>query len=216
MDTKTYSNGVDENISSVSKRKTDRRVSKTRRLLTIAVYNMLPKVSWQDTSVSLICSEAGISRSTFYTHFNTKEELLEAVLEDLLIRLSTSVNEERGLDHNGTFRFVEKMFDNVQVVRRVMNRQHNDVYSFELVHKFLKLVHDAMKLEINESTQRGRLKTKNITMLSAALGAQIKQWLDNACRQDKKIVLENFDTFAKSVLFDDLGSSSAISLTVTH
>jgi len=181
----------------------DARVLKTRKLLMYAVYQLLPKTSWQDMTVSVICKQAGLSRSTFYVHFNSKAKLLDAFMEEMLTQLSEKPALGRGLDHNGTFGFIPHMLDNIQMIQRVTKRQHNDIYSFYLVQEFLRLLQNAMKLEINRSSKREVLKSKDLTMLSAALGAQINKWLDCECRSNKRSVLEDFDQFAKSVLFEN-------------
>lgn len=181
----------------------DVRVLKTRKLLIYAVYQLLPKTSWQDMTVSVICKQAGLSRSTFYVHFKSKGKLLEAFMEEMLSQITDKQALGRGLDHNGTFGFIPHMLDNIQILQRVTKRQHSDIYSFYLVQEFLRLLKNAMELEIERSSKREILKSKDLTMLSAALGAQINKWLDRGCRSNKRSVLADFDQFAKSVLFEN-------------
>lgn len=54
----------------------DRRVQRTQRLLTEALIQLILERGWDAVSVQDICERADIGRSTFYTHFADKEDLL--------------------------------------------------------------------------------------------------------------------------------------------
>lgn len=54
----------------------DRRVERTRRTLHSALIALLHERSWDEVSVQDICERADVGRSTFYTHFTDREELL--------------------------------------------------------------------------------------------------------------------------------------------
>jgi AcrR family transcriptional regulator len=64
----------------------DRRVQRTRRLLQQALIELLNERSYDDVTVQDIVDRANVGRTTFYTHFNSKEELFitchEAVTAD--------------------------------------------------------------------------------------------------------------------------------------
>ena len=64
-------------------KKTDRRVVKTRMHMIQTTLELLRKNSFSKISVSDICEEAMISRSTFYTHFEDKFALLDACMEQI-------------------------------------------------------------------------------------------------------------------------------------
>lgn len=61
-------------------KKEDLRVSKTYRALTTATLMLLNKRNSQKITVNALCEEALISRSTFYTHFTDKYDLLRYYL----------------------------------------------------------------------------------------------------------------------------------------
>ena len=66
-----------------SPRPTDRRVQRTRRTLREALVALTLERGWDDTSVQDVCDRADVGRSTFYTHFADKEELLLSGFDDL-------------------------------------------------------------------------------------------------------------------------------------
>lgn len=61
----------------------DRRVQRTRRTLREALVALLLERGWDAVSVQDVCERADVGRSTFYTHFADKEELLVGGLDDL-------------------------------------------------------------------------------------------------------------------------------------
>ena len=61
----------------------DLRQRKTRRQLTEALSQLLEERPFADISVVDLCERAMVHRTTFYSHFNDKQELLLYLLEQL-------------------------------------------------------------------------------------------------------------------------------------
>ena len=61
----------------------DLRQRKTRKLLVEALAQLLEEHSFQELSVTDICRRAMVHRTTFYAHFNDKQELLRYLLHGL-------------------------------------------------------------------------------------------------------------------------------------
>lgn len=61
----------------------DRRQKKTRQAVYDAFTRLLEKKSYSNITVQEIIDEADIGRSTFYTHFETKDELLRALCTEI-------------------------------------------------------------------------------------------------------------------------------------
>lgn len=64
-------------------RTADRRVTRTRRQLRDALLALILERGWDDVSVQDVCDRADVGRSTFYTHFADKEELLLSGFDQL-------------------------------------------------------------------------------------------------------------------------------------
>jgi AcrR family transcriptional regulator len=56
----------------------DRRAIRSRRALWEALLALLQDHDWAEISVQMICDQADVARSTFYAHFPTKQDLLDA------------------------------------------------------------------------------------------------------------------------------------------
>lgn len=61
----------------------DRRTVRTRMALRDALLALMGERGWDDIGVQEICERANIGRSTFYTHFQNKDELLSGSFDDL-------------------------------------------------------------------------------------------------------------------------------------
>ena len=62
-------------------KKENQRVALTRRLLYEALVEILKKKHINQVTVTELCAKAGINRATFYTHYNTPNDILIWMLE---------------------------------------------------------------------------------------------------------------------------------------
>ena len=77
--------GQTENDSSVHEKRTkDRRTQKTESLLREALAELIHEKPYDDIVVKEIVDRANVGRSTFYTHFRDKDELLLSGIQDIL------------------------------------------------------------------------------------------------------------------------------------
>ncbi|MGE5278785.1 MAG: TetR/AcrR family transcriptional regulator [Acidobacteriota bacterium] len=65
------------------KRRVDRRVQRTRRLLREALFSLIQEKGFEALSVQEIIDRANVGRATFYAHFDSKVDLLLAGFDDL-------------------------------------------------------------------------------------------------------------------------------------
>jgi AcrR family transcriptional regulator len=61
----------------------DRRVQKTRKLLQEALIELVAEKGYESVSIREILDKANVGRSTFYAHFEDKDQLLHSILDHL-------------------------------------------------------------------------------------------------------------------------------------
>lgn len=67
---------------------TDRRVLKTKAALRDAMLSLMAPKGWDELSIQEICNAANVGRSTFYVHYQSKDDLLAESLNDLRDQLA--------------------------------------------------------------------------------------------------------------------------------
>ncbi|WP_404459604.1 TetR/AcrR family transcriptional regulator [Oceanobacillus kapialis] len=62
----------------------DRRIDKTQRALKAALIKLMEEKDIRQITVTEIVKEADVNRGTFYKHYEVKEDLLEATIQDVI------------------------------------------------------------------------------------------------------------------------------------
>ncbi|MEP6848128.1 MAG: TetR/AcrR family transcriptional regulator [Acidobacteriota bacterium] len=78
-----------------SQEKTDRRVDRTIRSLRAALIELIQEKHYDSITVQDIIDHANIGRSTFYTHFRDKEDVLVGQWKGFLERLVANIDLEK-------------------------------------------------------------------------------------------------------------------------
>lgn len=101
---------------------TDRRVQRTRRLLHKALMSLILEKKYESITVQDILDRADVGRSTFYTHFQDKDELLFSGFQYLQSFLESGQEASAtvpGESYERIIRFSLPMFEHALEYRRV-------------------------------------------------------------------------------------------------
>lgn len=80
----------------------DRRMKKTKKAIYDALKSLLAKESYSKITVSEIIEEADIGRSTFYAHYETKDDLLKEMCHDIFLHImDTNLTKEETHNFSG-------------------------------------------------------------------------------------------------------------------
>jgi len=115
----------------VRDRETDRRVARTQRALIQALVDLALKRRYERITIQQILDRADVGRSTFYTHFRSKDDLLLRSFQGMLGQFDHALDAEEGSSgrvapvrelfaHIGSFR----AFHQAMVRARMIDRVH--------------------------------------------------------------------------------------------
>lgn len=76
--------------------KEDRRSERTRQTLNQALYELMQKKRYDDITVQDILDQANVGRSTFYAHYQDKEDLLMRSLEGVMEMFVQHIDGQEG------------------------------------------------------------------------------------------------------------------------
>ena len=95
----------------------DRRVGRTRKLLKGALLDLISKRDYDSITIQDITEQANVGRSTFYSHYTSKADLLFSGFDTWLLSLA-----DRGMEtadsKAGSFRFCRPLLGHVRSARR--------------------------------------------------------------------------------------------------
>ncbi|MDE6442569.1 MAG: TetR/AcrR family transcriptional regulator [Clostridia bacterium] len=113
----------------------DRRIQKTRTAIFAAFDKLIQKNAYAKISVQDIIDEANIGRSTFYEHFETKDELLRQKCTDLFEHIFSPHGTERTHDFSSATTFGQKiphilyhLLDDKKVVKGILSSESGEIF----------------------------------------------------------------------------------------
>jgi len=164
----------------------DRRVQRTRDMLHQALISLMIEKGYEAVTVQDILDRANVGRSTFYTHYVGKQDLLISGLKNLSKHLLE--HQRAALASKGSFRetgfgFSLALFEHVHSHRNVYNaivgRQSGTVVMTELRAVLADLVRNDLKtLSPNERSSSDVPRNAVVHFVVGALISVITWWLD--------------------------------------
>jgi AcrR family transcriptional regulator len=161
----------------------DRRIQKTRKSLSAALMSLMREKSYESISVQEILDRANIGRSTFYSHFRDKNELLVDGLQGLREFLRSAQEAEAsksGHSYEKVIGFSLAMFehahDHKDVFLSLVNGQGWTIVSKNLEEIIVQLMKKEAKPLYNKTSASGIPFDLFIDFLGATFIAVITWW----------------------------------------
>lgn len=142
----------------------DRRQRKTRAAIFSAFTTLLEKKSYSSMTIQDIIDEADIGRTTFYAHFETKDELLKAICSDIFDHVfSDEIMSEEHHDFSGHDGFRDRLThilyhlqEKQQNIRGILSGECGEVF-MRYFKEYLYRIFDGQLSEQNEIPKEYRL-----------------------------------------------------------
>ncbi|GJJ00353.1 TetR family transcriptional regulator [Duganella rhizosphaerae] len=106
-----------------SKPEPDRRVLKTKAALRDAMLDLMAPRGWDEMTIQEICDRANVGRSTFYMHYQSKDELLAEGMNDLRDMIAAQAAQAGHADCRFLPGLLEHMAQQREVFRAAIGRR---------------------------------------------------------------------------------------------
>ena len=164
-------------MASTASRPTGRRVQRTRRVLQEALAKLLQERSWDEIGVQDICERADIGRSTFYMHYQGKEQLLASGLDGLraVLREHAGATDRRKAQR---FLFVHGLIDHVNEQRKLFRSVIGRKSSYVVQLRFREMVRQLVAEELEHISATAWHREAAVHYMTGALVELLAWWMD--------------------------------------
>ena len=186
-------------------KKSDLRVIKTRKIIFQTLLELMKEKTFEEIKVSDICSKAMINRSTFYSHYEDKYELLLDFLNTLKEEFVKELNKK---DNSNISRreyymqlislFLDHIEDKKDIYNAIMVNNRNSI----MMDILLSVVNEDILNRFNE--QDINLKVPTDIIAKFYLGGVINmgiEWLSNSNKYSKQEILDYLEILIPDIDF---------------
>ena len=169
---------------------TDRRVRRTHKSLHDALISLLQQRKYDKITIQDILERADIGRSTFYTHFDDKDDLLVSGVEHLRAILEGALRQGKcqARGHERVIAFSRAMFEHVDGFRRIYQSLLNTA-GWPLVRRRIEeLLDELIRRECKAEIDRARKAKAEVPIelfvyyLTSSVFSVITWWIDSRSR----------------------------------
>lgn len=164
-------------------KKDDRRIQRTRTLLHEALLDLIIEKGYEPITIQNIIDRANIGRSTFYTHFVDKEDLLKSIINQLFEFLYDQGDRNNETLCKGAFRFrfsyafLQHVQGHRLLYKATVGKQSGAVVIHHMKHMLANLA--TKELEVLLSMQKTLPVEVVIEFLVNSLLTLINWWMNN-------------------------------------
>jgi AcrR family transcriptional regulator len=184
-------------------KKRDRRVERSQELIRGALRSLIREKGFEDLTVQEIIDRANVGRSTFYAHFDSKDDLLVSGFEDL--RASLKARQQAALSHGRTvedrvFGFSHEVFAHAREYRDIFRAMAGRPSGATVERLLRKLVVDLVRADVRETADQVEKSAVPpealVQFIAGALFGLLMWWLDAQTRLSAADVNALFRTLA--------------------
>ena len=163
----------------------DRRLRKTRRAIFDAFASLLEQNSYSNITVQNIIDKADISRSTFYSHFETKDELLRALCAEIFEHVfSDNLSQEASHDFSGAEKDLREEITHILYHLRDSSRYISRILSCESGEMFMNYFKEYLEGVFGRELEKIRTDIPweymlNHTVCDFAFAETVRWWMKN-------------------------------------
>lgn len=146
----------------------DRRFIKNKKEIRRAFIDLVIEKGYEGLTISEIAEKADINRMTFYSHYDSIEDIFHEFIDDMEAEIMDAISEEKEFSINRLFELLnELMFKEIDFFRCVAKDSRLAVFRYGFKETISKLIRVDLKQDINES-KTNRLIISDLTAVCIA------------------------------------------------
>lgn len=172
--------------------KMDHRVRVTHTLLKDALYKLVQTKSVQEITIKDLCFEANINRTTFYTHFQSVQNLIEKLESELWIELLLLIkHSEKDINYfsNQIFFDVYALSDKYHELFKLLIIKNADPHFVEKVYSLGRSAFKSLYKKSKTTKDDSRMEYYYISVLNSFIGI-LRLWLSNGMKETPQEMAE--------------------------
>lgn len=167
----------------------DKRIIKTKQELHHALKTLLNKMDYSEINIQTLLDEAKISRSTFYSHYKNKDDVLLSIVNDIFDHVfshSLNVEETHDFSKNSILEFshlithiLYHLHDEKEMIQAIINNSSSLIF-FEEMRKHILKINEVIIEERNIKNKTVPYKLC-LDIANENFIVLIKHWFKNDC-----------------------------------
>lgn len=170
----------------------DRRQIRTRKMLMRAMIYLMGRAPWDRIEVQQICDQADVARSTFYSHFNNKQELPDCGFAELESKIAAETP-GRSLTINGTFSFLPELLGHIQEHQHFFENMKQTVNGSIVFGRFRSIIGKFTRAEIQRARLADQISATATAFICGGMFGVLEDWKTAGCRQPAREVVGEID-----------------------
>ncbi|MBR4627894.1 MAG: TetR/AcrR family transcriptional regulator [Ruminococcus sp.] len=171
--------------------KGNQRVRLTKRLLRESLIKLLGKQTIYDITVSQLCEDAEINRSTFYKYYNNIREIYEEIEQEALEAGESCIAGVSAQDRDSVILRVAELLshirDNSELYTLLFENSADGEFPFKLIEGTVGRITDMH--EFMPESMRGYAEYCSLFVVSGSLSI-IRRWLSNGMNESPRELAE--------------------------
>lgn len=174
----------------------DLRVVKTKKVLYESLVSLLNEKTFEEIKVSDICERSLINRSTFYSHYSDKYDLLSAFINDLKIGLANELEKNTNISNTKEYYieminlFLNHVENKKVILSSIMINNRNSI--------IIDMIYEVISNDINKHLEKDNKKETipNDIVSRFYVGAVFNvgiAWLQNNNKYTKQELINYLD-----------------------
>lgn len=185
--------------------KPDRRIEKTKAAIYEALSDLMQEKKYANITVQEIIDRANVGRTTFYTHFAYKDEVLSSCIESIFESFNQHMNAE-ATAHENRFLPVAELFAHIQENARLVNGILKAESGEWLFNKFKGYWNDKIRAYLTSHLSKGKQPKVPIDILINYITSTVIELIKWSMTSGEKYTPKQMEDYVFALILPSISS----------